>query len=400
MSQKILLLEGIHQVAKEKLESYGWQVDLEPKALPQDELISRIGEYSAIGIRSKTRLTEEVLEAGKNLLAAGTFCIGTNQVKLDFAKNKGIPVFNAPYSNTRSVAELVISEMIALSRKMADRSAKAHQGIWEKSAAGSHEVRGKTLGIIGYGHIGSQLSILAEALGIKVLYFDVVKKLPLGNASSVASMNELLGQCDFVSLHVPETPETKNMIKAEQLNSMKKGSHLINASRGTVVQIDDLKKAIESGHIAGAAVDVFPVEPGSNQEEFSSPLQGLPNVILTPHIGGSTMEAQKSIGLEVSESLNKFLKYGSTSGAVNFPQIEAPINNDGVKRVLNIHSNRPGVLGEINSIVSDLGANIRRQYLSTSSEVGYLIMDMELEDATAVAKKIKELSTSIRTRVV
>ncbi|MFL5784743.1 MAG: phosphoglycerate dehydrogenase, partial [Bacteriovoracaceae bacterium] len=310
---RILLVENIHHVAKEMLEQEGYQVDLLTYAPPEDELIKLVGDYCAIGIRSKTEITAKVLENFKSTFTIGAFCIGTNQINLEAARKKGVAVFNAPHSNTRSVAELVIAEMIALSRQLGDRNSFAHRGEWMKSAEGSREVRGKTLGIVGYGHIGSQVSILAEAMGLKVLFYDAVKKLPLGNARAMTSLDELLRESDFVTLHVPEVQETMNMISKRELALMKKGACLINASRGTVVVIEDLVNALKEKHIAGCAIDVFPVEPASNKEKFTSPLQNLSNVILTPHIGGSTEEAQKAIGVEVAESFRRFLKIGSSS---------------------------------------------------------------------------------------
>ncbi|GIL16914.1 MAG: D-3-phosphoglycerate dehydrogenase [Oligoflexia bacterium] len=396
---KILLLENIHPIAKEKLIEEGFEVELKSYAPDEAELCTLVKQYDVLGIRSKTEVTAKVLDSGSHLLAIGTFCIGTNQVDLATANAKGVPVFNAPYSNTRSVAELVIAEMISLSRQLFDRSMLAHQGGWMKSAEGSKEVRGKTVGIVGYGHIGSQVSVLAEALGMNVLFYDVVKKLPLGNARSVSNLEELLAKSDFVTLHVPETPQTKDMITKKQLQMMKKGSFILNASRGTVVVIEDLAEALKSKHISGCAVDVFPVEPSSNKEKFHSPLQGVSNVILTPHIGGSTEEAQYAIGLEVAESFRRFLKVGSTSGAVNFPQVDLPIHQ-GAHRILNVHRNEPGVLGEINSEVSKFGANIQAQYLSTDAKIGYLVMDVEKANAVPLSQAIGKLSRSIRTRVV
>lgn len=396
---KILLVENIHTVAKEALEELGYEVDLLSHAPTEDELISLLPNYCAVGIRSKTQITTNVLQHTKNTVAIGAFCIGTNQIDLQTARQKGIAVFNAPHSNTRSVAELVISEMIALSRQLGDRNSKAHLGEWVKSADGSREVRGKTLGIIGYGHIGSQVSVLAESMGLKVIFFDAIKKLPLGNAKSISSLEELLSQSDFVTLHVPEIPETMNMIGERELSLMKKGSYLINASRGTVVVIEELVKALKSKHIAGCAIDVFPWEPASNKEKFVSPLQGLSNVILTPHIGGSTEEAQKAIGEEVAESFKRYLKIGSSSGAVNFPNVDLPIKK-GTTRILNIHRNEPGVLGEINTIISNAGANIEGQYLSTDEEIGYLVMDVHSDHADQLAGDISQLKRSIRTRVV
>lgn len=399
MSSKILLLENIHPVAKERLEDEGFKVDLLSHAPDEKELISLVPKYQGLGIRSKTEITKNVLAVSQDLWVIGAFCIGTNQIDLKCARSNGIPVFNAPHSNTRSVAELVVAEMVALSRQLCDRVMSAHKGAWIKSADGSKEVRGKTLGIVGYGHIGSQLSILAESLGMKVKFFDVVKKLPLGNAKPMRSLDELLEQSDFVSLHVPETPETKDMIAKKQLAKMKKGAYLLNASRGTVVEIDDLVEALKKGHIAGCAVDVFPKEPASNKEKFTSPLQGLPNVILTPHIGGSTEEAQYAIGLEVAESFRRFLKIGTTAGAVNFPNVDLS-QGQGTSRILNVHRNEPGVLGEINGIVSKAGANIQAQFLSTDEKVGYMVMDLETKAAKSLAGKIQELERSIRTRVL
>lgn len=396
---KVLLLENIHPAAKENLESMGHDVTLMTYAPAQEELITLLKDYDAVGLRSKTKITKEVLEASKHLLAVGCFCIGTNQVDLITANQLGIPVFNAPHSNTRSVAELVIAEIVALSRQLGDRSMKAHQGIWDKSAVGANEVRGKNLGIIGYGHIGSQVSVLAEAMGLKVYFYDAVKKLPLGNAQAVNSLEELLSISDFVTLHVPELPETKNMMTKKELAQMKKGSYLINASRGTVVVIEDLVEAIKSEHILGCAVDVFPKEPASNKDRFSSPLQELNNVILTPHIGGSTEEAQVNIGGEVSESLGKFLKLGSSFGAVNFPQIDIPAKEKS-SRLLNVHRNEPGVLGKINNIISESGANIEGQYLSTDETIGFLIVDVDSTHADAMSEKIIKLERSIKTRVV
>jgi D-3-phosphoglycerate dehydrogenase len=397
---KILLVENIHQVAKKTLEDEGFQVDLLSHAPNEEELISLLPKYNVLGIRSKTEITKKVLESAPQLSTIGCFCIGTNQVHLSRARELGVPVFNAPHSNTRSVAELVIAEMIALSRQLGDRNTKAHLGEWVKSAEGSREVRGKTLGIVGYGHIGSQVSILAEALGMKVIFYDVVKKLPLGNASARPQLSTLLAESDFVTLHVPETLETKDMIGAKEFAQMKKGSHLINASRGTVVVIEALAEALRSKHIAGCAIDVFPEEPASNKEKFLSPLQGMSNVILTPHIGGSTEEAQYAIGIEVAESFRRYLKIGSSSGAVNFPNVDLPVKK-GTSRILNVHRNEPGVLGEINGIISKAGANIEGQYLSTDEKIGYLVMDVVSgAEAKNLCNQIENLGRSIRTRVV
>lgn len=396
---RILLVENIHSVAKEKLEAEGYHVDLISHAPNEKELMQLLPQYQALGIRSKTELTKDILKANSHLDVVGAFCIGTNQIDVHQAAKQGLPVFNAPHSNTRSVAELVIAEMISLSRQLGDRNMKAHLGEWVKSADGSREVRGKVLGIIGYGHIGSQLSVLAEAMGLQVQFYDVIKKLPLGNAKSVSRLSDLLATSDFVSLHVPETPETKDMIGAMQLKQMKKGAYLINASRGSVVVIEDLVEAIKNKHISGCAIDVFPLEPSSNKEKFLSPLQGLSNVILTPHIGGSTEEAQYAIGLEVAESFRKFLQTGTTAGAVNFPNIDIS-KREGITRILNIHHNQPGVLGEINGIISQAGANIQAQYLSTNSEIGYLVMDIENANSQLLLTEISQSSKNIKTRLV
>ncbi len=396
---KILLLENIHPVARERLEDQGFFVETKNYSPDEAEFSELVRKFHVIGIRSKSRVTKKILESATDLHALGAFCIGTNQIDLAASNQHGIPVFNAPYSNTRSVAEMVIAEMIVLSRQLGDRNRSAHEGGWLKSTEGSREIRGKTLGIVGYGHIGSQVSILAEAVGLKVVFYDILKKLPLGNARPCLHLRELLNQSDFVTLHVPETDQTKNMISRDELTAMKKGSHLINASRGNVVVIQDLVDALKQKHLGGAAIDVFPQEPSSNQEKFLSPLQGLPNVFLTPHIGGSTEEAQYAIGIEVAESLCRFLKLGSTSGAVNFPQIDVPASV-GTHRIINVHRNEPGVLGEINGIVSGFGANIQGQFLSTDSQVGYLIMDVEKAEAELLSKKIGQLSRSVKTRIV
>lgn len=406
-AMRILLTENIHVVAQKKLAEEGFKVDLLTHAPSEIEYIQILKNYDVLGIRSKSEINQKVLLQSKHLHAIGAFCIGTNQIDLDFANKVGIPVFNAPHSNTRSVAELVIAEMIALSRQLGDRNTLAHQGEWMKSAEGSKEVRGKVLGIVGYGHIGSQVSVLAEAMGMKVIFYDVIKKLPLGNAQSKTQLSELLKEADFVSLHVPETPETKNMLTAKQFTLMKKGSLLINASRGTVIQIEDLVMALKEQHLGGAALDVFPEEPASNKEKFKSPLQGLKNVILTPHIGGSTEEAQHAIGLEVAESFRKFIQYGTTAGAVNFPNVELSARQN-VSRIMNVHRNEPGVLGELNGYISEAKANIQGQYLSTDQHIGYLVTDLELDRTQAAAgslvdalvAKFQSSARNIKTRVI
>lgn len=397
---RILLLESIHPVTKSILEKEGYQVRREAASPKEKELSALLKECDVVGLRSKTQLTAQLLKENSHLQAIGAFCIGTDQIACEAANVLGIPVFNAPYSNTRSVAELVIAEIVALSRQLGDRNSKAHQGEWLKSAEGSREIRGKTLGIVGYGHIGSQVSVLAEAFGMRVVHYDVVKKLPLGNSHSCRTLAELLEKSDFISLHVPDTKQTRGMIGEEQIAMMKSGAHLINASRGTVVEVPALAKAIKSGKLAGAAIDVFPQEPASNQEKFVSELQGLPNVILTPHIGGSTLEAQEAIGGEVAASFIGFLRSGSTRGAVNFPNVDLPVLHQDCHRLINVHENVPGVLGDINGIVSDVGANIQAQTLSTDSNIGYLVMDIEKGEAGEVAARISKLPTSIKTRVL
>jgi len=396
---KVLLLENIHASAEEMLTAEGFSVERLKGALKPEELEERIRGVHLLGIRSKTNVYEPALAKAPDLLAVGAFCIGTNQVDLKSANVHGVPVFNAPFSNTRSVAELVIAEIVMLTRQLGDRSREVHAGQWRKVATGSHEVRGKTLGIIGYGHIGSQLGVLAESMGMRVIFYDVMTKLPLGNARAMSTLNELLETADFVTLHVPATPSTEWMIGTQALARMRKGSYLINASRGTVVDIGALAKALKSGHLAGAAVDVYPEEPETNSDGFVTELQGLPNVILTPHIGGSTEEAQAAIGKEVATSLIKFVRAGATTGAVNFPQIESPLI-PGTHRILNVHRNVPGVLRDINRIVSDLNANIHAQVLSTDANIGYLVMDLDQDVANPVCQAVAGLQTDIKTRIV
>ena len=396
---KVLLLENIAQSAQQLITADGLSLEVNSAALSEKELCEKIADVHLLGIRSKTQVTEEVLKAGRRLLSVGCFCIGTNQVDLVAANHRGIVVFNAPFSNTRSVAELVISEVIALSRKLMDRSSGMHKGVWTKSATGSFEVRGKTLGIVGYGHIGRQVGVLAEAMGLNVVFYDVAQRLPMGNNRAVNSLADLLGAADFVTLHVPATERTKRMISNEQLAQMRKGAYLLNLSRGSVVDIPALAEAIRSGHIGGAAIDVFPVEPKSNSEPFESPLLGLPNVILTPHVGGSTEEAQEAIGREVANALITFLNTGSTALAVNFPQLEPPALL-GRHRILNIHKNVPGVLSNINNIVSNLHANVESQILATDANVGYLVMDLDRDVSEEVRRQVTALDTEIRTRIL
>ncbi|MDZ4727084.1 MAG: phosphoglycerate dehydrogenase [Leptospira sp.] len=397
---KVLLLENIHKDAYEIFQRDGFDVTLEKDALEEDELTRRIGEVHVLGIRSKTNVTAKALKNARRLLTIGCFCIGTNQVDLEEAEKIAVPVFNAPYSNTRSVAELVIAEIIMLARKATDQSRDVHLGKWNKIAKGCFEVRGKTLGIVGYGHIGSQVSVLAESMGLKVVFFDVMSKLPLGNASSVATYEELLTLSDFITYHVPETPETQDLFRKEHLNIIKQGSYLLNLSRGKVVNIEALAEGLKSGKIAGAGIDVFPEEPKSNDDPFKSPLQGLPNVILTPHVGGSTEEAQKNIGTEVAQKLLKFINNGSTTFAVNFPNIELGNLKPAHHRILNIHKNQPGFLRDINHIISDLGGNILTQNLSTSANIGYLSMEIDKNLGDELKNKIKAHPNSIRTRIL
>jgi D-3-phosphoglycerate dehydrogenase len=396
---KILLVENVHPSATELLRGAGFEVLHLPHSPKEAEIEKLLQGVHALGIRSKTHVSAKALAAASDLLVVGCFCIGTNQVALSDAHRRGIPVFNAPFSNTRSVAELILAEIVALARQLGDRSREVHEGKWRKVSASCYEIRGKTLGIVGYGHIGTQVGVLAEAFGMRTVYFDIATKLPIGNIRSAASLAELLGASDFVTFHVPLTPQTENMIGETELSQMKPGSFLLNASRGSVVQIGPLAAAIRSKHIGGAAIDVYPHEPEGNVDDFASELRGLPNVILTPHIGGSTEEAQAAIGREVGTSLLKFLRAGTSTGAVNFPQVELP-QPPATHRILNAHRNVPGVLRDINRIVSDHSANIRAQVLSTDSEVGYLIMDVDDVVSPEVPRQISELSTSIRTRVL
>ncbi|TBR43864.1 phosphoglycerate dehydrogenase [Marinomonas agarivorans] len=397
---KILLLEGVHQSALDALQNAGYtNIEFHKTALPEDELIEKIKHAHFIGIRSRTQLTEKVLSHAQKLIAVGCFCIGTNQVDLSAASERGIVVFNAPYSNTRSVAELVIGQLIILLRGLLLKNEMCHNGGWLKSAAGSYETRGKRLGIIGYGSIGTQLSILAESLGMEVYFYDLITKLPLGNATQVKSLGELLSTCDVISLHVPETPSTKLMIGEREIKQIKKGAIVINASRGTVVDIDALAEALKVGDLSGAAIDVFPVEPKSNDDEFLSPLRGLKNVFLTPHIGGSTMEAQENIGVEVAEKLITFSDIGTTTAAVNFPEVALPAQ-DGSHRLLHVHENRPGVLGQINAIFSENNINITGQYLRTNDKLGYMVMDVDSENSELALAKMKEVEGTVKARIL
>ncbi|MDF3918044.1 phosphoglycerate dehydrogenase [Salinicola salarius] len=397
---KILLLEGIHQSAVDTLLNAGYtNIETLSTSLAEDDLIEKIRDVHFIGIRSRTQLNERVFAAAEKLTAVGCFCIGTNQVDLDAALKRAIPVFNAPYSNTRSVAELVLAETIMLLRGIPEKNARAHQGGWLKSAKNSHETRGKTLGIIGYGSIGAQLSVLAESLGLDVLYYDVVTKLAMGNARQVGSLEELLARADVVSLHVPDLPSTRWMIGAEQIALMKQGGILINASRGSVVDIEALAEALKSGKLLGAAIDVFPVEPKGADEEFTSPLRGLENVILTPHIGGSTLEAQQNIGIEVAEKLVTYSDNGTTITSVNFPEVALPSHPD-KHRLLHIHENVPGVLSEINRVLSENGINIAGQFLQTNDKVGYVVIDVDKAYGKQALEALKQVNHTLRLRVL
>ena len=397
---RVLLLEGVSQNAIDTFRDAGYsQIEIHDKSLPEDELKRRIADAHIVGIRSRTQLNAAVLAEARRLIAIGCFCIGTSQVDLDAAEQLGIPVFNAPYSTTRSVAELVVAEAIMLMRGIPQKSAQCHRGGWSKSAVGSHEVRGKTIGIVGYGHIGTQVGLIAEALGMRVIFHDVEAKLALGNAQVAAGLDDLLARSDVVTLHVPETAATRDMVGAAQLASMRRGAHLVNASRGTVVDIDALAAALQSGQLGGAAVDVFPVEPKGNDDRFESPLVGLDNVILTPHIGGSTLEAQDNIGLEVAAKLVRYSDNGSTLSAVNFPEVTLP-GHDGSLRLLHIHRNVPGVLSRVNEIFSQAGVNIDGQFLRTHPNVGYVVIDVAATGAQAVQLK-EQLATipgTLRTR--
>jgi len=401
---KVLLLEGLHPSSAEIFNEHGYEnIECIKTSLSGDDLKEKIKDVHFIGIRSRTNLTDEVLESAKKLVAIGCFCIGTNQVDLESATRRGIPVFNAPFSNTRSVAELVLGEILLLLRKIPEKNAKVHRGEWDKSANGSVEARGKTLGIIGYGHIGTQLSIMAESIGMRVKFYDIQTKLPLSNAKQVKSLDKLLEISDVISLHVPENASTKNMMTAKNFAKMKKGAIFINAARGTTVGIDSLADALKSGHLGGAAVDVFPVEPKSNDEEFTSPLRGLDNVILTPHIGGSTEEAQANIGLEVASKLVKYSDTGITVSAKNFPQVSLPEHTDpeickNCSRLLHIHHNKPGVMTQINKAFSDI--NIAAQYLQTNNEIGYVVIDIDSKDRESGLKKLQAIDGTIRTRIL
>ena len=396
---RVLLLENVHPSARTLFREEGFQVEALVGALAEDDLAEKVRGVHVLGIRSRTRVTERVLGESRRLLALGAFCIGTDQVDLSAAAERGVPVFNAPFANTRSVAELVIAEVIALARRLADRSREMHEGRWRKGAASVYEVRGKTLGIVGYGHIGRQVGVLAEALGMQVLFHDVAPRLPMGNNRPAESLEAVLARADFVTLHVPETPLTRGLVGEREIRRMKAGAYLLNLSRGSVVDLSALSAALRSGHLAGAAVDVFPSEPAGNTDDFATDLRGLPNVILTPHVAGSTEESQEAIGREVATALVKFVNTGATTGAVNFPPVEPPPLRDR-HRLLNVHRNVPGVLSDVNRIVSDAQANIESQILATTPAIGYLVMDLNREVSKEVRLQMSALATSIRTRVL
>lgn len=397
---KFLMLEGVHPSAIEILQKAGYEnIECHQKALPPEELKAAIANAHFVGIRSRTQLTEDIFEAAGKLVAVGCFCIGTNQVDLRAATLRGVSVFNAPFSNTRSVAELVIAEAILLMRGVAEKNAAAHRGQWQKTALNAFEIRGKRLGIIGYGNIGMQLGVIAESLGMQVQFYDVINKLPVGNARQVPSLNHLLGNSEVVSLHVPETTSTQNMIGEAQLAQMPPGSILINASRGTVVDIDALAESLRSGHLGGTGVDVFPTEPRSNADEFISPLREFDNAILTPHIGGSTVEAQENIGMEVAEKLARYSDNGTSISSVNFPEVALP-EHKGCHRLLHIHHNVPGVMSAINSVFSENNLNVSAQYLQTTESIGYVVIDIDAEYSDMALAKLASVEGTIRARVL
>jgi len=407
---RVVLLEGVHEAGAQLLADEGFDVVTDKHSPGEDDLRAHLAEAHLIGIRSKTQLRGPLLAEAKRLLAVGCFCIGTNQVDLEPAAEAGVPVFNAPYSNTRSVAELTIAETVMLHRRTFERSYAMHEGRWVKSAAGSHEIRGKTLGIVGYGHIGSQVSVLAEAMGMRGMYSDTVPKLALGNAIPADSLDHLLGQSDTVTLHVPASPTTENMIGPTQIATMKPGAHLINNARGSIVDLDALAAALREGRLAGAAIDVFPEEPRAKDAAFESPLLGLPNVILTPHIGGSTQEAQKNISIEVATKLRSFVNTGATTGAVNVPNVDLPdqssqrVRTDGVDerphRILHFHRNVPGVLGRLNNAVSELGVNVAAQHLETMGQIGYVVLDVDPGNGNELKDRLETIEGTIRTRIL
>jgi len=397
---KILLLEGVAADGIKMLKDEGFSVETMKTALTEAELLEKVKGLHVLGIRSKTNVTAKVFEAMDKMLAIGCFCIGTDQVDLKVAQAKGIPVFNAPFANTRSVAELIIGNIVGLARKIGDCTAAMHRGAWFKQAIGCYEIRGKTLGVVGYGHIGAQVSVLAESMGMKVIYYDVIPKLPMGNATQVATMEELLSTSDFVSLHVPNLASTKEMIGEKEIGQMKKGSYLLNASRGKVVVIPALAKALKSEHLRGCYVDVFPEEPGKNGENlFKSELMGCPNTLMTPHVGGSTEEAQSMIGKEVAATFLKLINSGSTHASVNFPEVDLA-QADNSHRLLVTHKNVPGVMSEINQVLANSGANVLQQFLSTKGEAGYVIIDLNVEASAEVKQKLQLNKSCLKVRIL
>lgn len=397
---KILLLEGIHSIAVENFNEHNYaNVETHDVALSEEELLEKIEDVHIVGVRSKTHITDAVIEKANKLKAIGCFCIGTNQVDLEAATKAGITVFNSPYSNTRSVAELVIAESIMLMRRIPLRDKKAHEGIWLKDAKNSYEVRGKKMGIIGYGHIGSQVSVLAENLGFDVHYYDIEPKLPMGNATRVNTLKELLNISDIVTLHVPATEQTEMMMDADKLSQMKEGSILLNLSRGSVVDIKALRDAIDSGHLSGAGIDVYPQEPESKGEAFATELQNAPNVILSPHIGGSTIEAQYNIGRDVSTKLIQLIDNGTTVGSFSVPPLNLPVQKD-AHRILHIHDNKQGVLSEINRRLSDMNINVLGQYLKTNEQIGYVVLDIDKKHDDKVLEAMSAVKHTIRTRIL
>jgi D-3-phosphoglycerate dehydrogenase len=413
---KVVLVENIHAAGAAMLRAEGFTVETLPGAPDESKLLKLVQDAHVLGIRSKTELTSKVLEAAPRLLAVGAFCIGTNQVDLGFARTHGVPVFNSPFSNTRSVAELTLAEVVALHRRLAEKTSQMHAGVWDKSATGAHEVRGRTLGIVGYGHIGSQVSVLAEAFGMRVIFFDIISKMAIGNARAVKTLSELLKEADVVTLHVPATPLTRGMIGPSQLKMMKEGSFLINNSRGSVVDLNALAAALKGGHLAGAALDVFPDEPSHKGEAFKSPVMGLANVILTPHVGGSTEEAQATIADDVCTKLIKFVNVGTTTGAVNVPEVELPeqvgvMEGEGSHapsgssaprphRILHFHRNVPGVLSKMHAAIAQIGANISAEYLRTSEEIGYVVLDVDPTDGEQVLNRLREIPETIKVRML
>ena len=397
---KILLLEGVHQNAVDTFHEAGYtNVERRTAAVPEDELPDLVRDAHFLGIRSRTHLTGDVLEAAEKLVAVGAFCIGTNQIDLDAASQRGVAVFNAPFSNTRSVAELVLAEAILLLRGVPEKNAQAHRGVWAKSVGTSREIRGKTLGVVGYGNIGKQLSVLAEGLGMRVVFFDTSDVLPLGNARPVPTLDEVLGQSDVVTLHVPDTPQTRGLIGADELAAMKDDAVLINASRGTVVDLGALAEALDGGRLAGAAVDVYPQEPRANGPGFETPLQGIDRAVLTPHVGGSTVEAQENIGAEVAGKLVRYSDNGSTETSVNVPEVVLPPHPGG-HRILHMHRNVPGVLAAINGVFSDLGVNVGAQYLQTRGDLGYVVADVDRETSEEALAALRDVDGTIRARVL